>query len=328
MIWIKEHISGLALVLGIALIATQISEALKPFLQLEVLTIAIVLGILVSNLVKLPKTFKKGIGFALKDILVYGIVLLGFKLNYQAIFELGPALLLWTLFYMTFVFVIMYLLNRFFKLNEKLATLIAVGSSVCGAAAVIALAPSIGAEEDDSVIAVSIVSFLGALGVIIYAGIAVTPLLSDLQFGVWSGLTLHGVAHALAGAFARGEVSGEIGTVVKMTRVLMLVPISILLSFKFHQGDHAKRAKVPRYVWYFAIVGLINATGLIPVSISKFAGELSNWFILLAMTAMGLGVHFKSIAGKGLKAILFSSVLFAVTSGIAFIMIRGFFHAI
>lgn len=325
MTWMKERSWGLLLVFAIALLATKLSAFLEPKFQIEVLTLAIVLGIAISNVFALPKIFDKGIAFALKDILVYGIVLLGFKLNYKAILELGPSLLFWTLIYMSFVFVVIYFLNKVFKLDTKLATLIGVGSSVCGAAAVIALAPSIGADEEDSVIAVSIVSFLGAIGVILYAAIAVTPALNDLQFGVWAGLTLHGVAHALAGAFAKGAVSGEIGTVVKMTRVLMLVPISIILSMTFHQGGSAKRAKVPRYVWYFALVGLVNATGIFPAFFVKVATELSNWFILLAMTAMGLGVHFKSIAGKGLKAVVFGTLLFAFTAGLAFVTIRGFF---
>lgn len=319
--YINQYFKGLLYVGAIAYIATFLGKMVMPWFQIEALTIAIILGIVIGNLTRVQPQLLPGIKFALKDLLTAGIVLLGFKLNYEAIVSLGFKMFLVTIGYMVFVFLVVMLLNRWFKIGPKLATLIGVGSSVCGAAAVIAMAPSINADEDDAVIAVSIVSFLGAIGVVVYAGIAATPVLGDLDFGIWSGLTLHGVAHALAGAFARGEVSGEIGTIVKMTRVLMLVPLSVLLSVKFHVKGQSQRPKVPRYVWYFMLMGAINATGWLPVMVTDFAGRLSNTFILLAMTAMGLTVHFKSISGKGAKAILFGGLLFLVTSSVAFWLI-------
>jgi uncharacterized integral membrane protein (TIGR00698 family) len=318
----RKYINGLLLVGAISIFATLLGEWLMKWFQLEALTIAIVTGILISNLVTLPKSFKPGINYALKKLLIYGIVLLGFKLNFDAIMGLGWPVILWIMGYMTFVFGTVFMLNKWFGMNSKLAALIGVGSSVCGAAAVIALAPTIEAEEEDAVIAVSIVSFLGAIGVILYAMIASVSSVSDAQFGVWSGMTLHGVAHALAGAFARGDLAGEIGTFVKMTRVLMLVPVSLILSYAFSSHvETQKRAHVPAYVWLFILMGIINATGVVPAVLQSLAKNLSDVFILMAMTAMGLGVNFKDIKGKGAKAVVFGLLLFAVTSTVAFLLI-------
>lgn len=317
-----KYINGLVLISAIAIFSSFLGDWLMQWFQLEALTIAIIMGILVSNVITLPGSFKPGIDYALKKLLIYGIILLGFKLNFEAILGLGWTLILWIIAYMLFVFLTVYILNRYMPVGSKLAALIGVGSSVCGAAAVIALAPTIEADEEDAVIAVSIVSFLGAVGVIVYAMVASVISISDVRFGVWSGLTLHGVAHALAGAFSRGTLSGEIGTFVKMTRVLMLVPVSLALSLAFSKHiSTKKRAKVPSYVWLFILMGILSATGLVPDIGVQVAKELSNVFILMAMTAMGLGVNFKDIKGKGVKAILFGAILFTITSSVAFLLI-------
>lgn len=318
----KKYISGLILVSIIAITATVLGDWLMKWFQLEALTIAIIIGMLVRNTLSLPEFLNPGIKFALKKLLIYGIVLLGFKLNFDAIMSLGWSVILWIVLYMIFVFFMVYVLNKRFQMGTKLATLIGVGSSVCGAAAVIALAPSIEADEEDAVIAVSIVSFLGAIGVVVYAMIASTTQITDAQFGVWSGMTLHGVAHALAGAFSKSSLAGEIGTFVKMTRVLMLVPVSLILG-TFFAGEKTtqKRAKVPVYVWLFILMGALNATGIVPIRFQEVAKTLSDVFILMAMTAMGLGVNFRDIKGKGGKAVVFGLVLFGITSSIAFVMI-------
>lgn len=317
-----KYINGLVLISAIAIFSSLLGDWLMQWFQLEALTIAIIMGIIVSNVVALPKSFKPGIDYALKKLLIYGIILLGFKLNFEAILGLGWTLILWIIAYMVFVFLTVYILNRFMPVGSKLAALIGVGSSVCGAAAVIALAPTIEADEEDAVIAVSIVSFLGAVGVIVYALVASVVPISDIRFGVWSGLTLHGVAHALAGAFSKGTLSGEIGTFVKMTRVLMLVPVSLALSMAFSKHVNTKkRAKVPGYVWLFILMGILGASGIVPGPVVSVAKELSNVLILMAMTAMGLGVNFKDIKGKGAKAILFGTIVFAITSSVAFLLI-------
>ncbi len=183
------------------------------------------------------------------------------------------------------------------------------------------MAPCIDAEDDDSVIAVSIISFLGVIGVIVYSAIAASGLnLTPIQYGVWSGISLQGVAHALAAAFALGEQAGEIGTFVKMTRVLMLVPVSLALGFFFNkESKNVKKAKFPMYVLYFILAGIINSLGIIPTPIVKTLTKASSLFILMAMTAMGLSVDFKSILNKGVKALLVGTMLFVILSSLSLI---------
>lgn len=320
---IKGCIPGIIFVLIISYASMFLNEYLKEYINLESLTIAIIIGIIYSSLVGTQDIFKDGVKLSLKKLLKVGIVLLGFKLNINAILKLGPQIITMVLIYVPIALVLPMILGKLLKTNSKLSTLIGVGSCICGASAVVALTPCINADDDDSVIAVSIVSFLGTIGVLIYSVVASGDLnLTEVQYGAWSGLTLHGVSHALAAAFALGDTAGEIGTFVKMTRVLMLVPVSLVLGYLYNkENQNNQKAKFPMYVLYFILAGAINSLGIIPPSITKILTKLSSLFILMAMTAMGLSVNFKSIVNKGIKALLIGTIMFVILSTLSLAMI-------
>lgn len=316
-----KMVPGLLLVILVAIVSKLLGTRIQDVFEIETLTIAIILGILYNNTVGTQKVFHDGIKFSLKKLLKVGIVLLGFKLNVAAILELGPKVLIMVLIYVPLTLTLFMKLSKKFGVNKKLATLLGVGSCICGASAVVALAPVIGADDDDAVVAVSIVSVIGAIGVIVYSGIAGIDGVSDMSYGIWSGLTLHGVAHAIAAALAKGEVAGEIGTFVKMARVLMLVPVSLVLSYAFNEKGETKKAQFPMYVLYFIIAGMINSLGILPEVMTSFFAKSSGFLILMAMTAMGLSVNFKQVAKKGAKGFVMGTALFIPLSIVAFVVI-------
>ncbi len=313
---IKNILPGLILVLLIYFIAIKIDGFLvNSFnIAIEVLTFGIILGMLINNLFKIPKIFTAGIRFSLKILLKLGIILLGFKLNFLALKALGGPILLGILFFVPSVLVLSIVLGKIFNIDKRLAALIGVGSCICGTSAIVAISPLIGAEDEEAVISVAIISFLGAIGVLAYTGISSISSLNNLQFGIWSGLSLQGVAHALAAAFARGNQSGEIGTFVKMARVVMLVPVSIILGAIFKNEDEEAKIKVPYYVFLFIIAGILNSTVKIPETISYILTKGSSILISMAMISMGLSVHFKSILNRGKKTMLLGSLLFLIIS--------------
>ncbi|MDD4047510.1 MAG: putative sulfate exporter family transporter [Clostridia bacterium] len=319
----KKYIPGIIFVLLISVISIMLNGALMKYINLEALTLAIIIGILYNNLVSTQDIFKAGVNFSLKKLLKIGIVLLGFKLNISSVLKLGPKILIMVIIYVITALLLSYLLGRLFKINNRLSALIGIGSCICGASAVVAMAPCINAKDEDSVIAVSIVSFLGAVGVIVYSAVAFSGLmLTPVQYGAWSGISLHGVAHAIAAAFAMGDVSGEIGTFVKMTRVIMLVPVSFILSIVFNKGNEkGEKAGFPMYVLYFILAGIINTTGVIPEGITALLVKTSSLFILMAMTAMGLSVNFSTIISRGVSALVSGTILFVILSGSSLIAI-------
>ncbi len=322
MIYLKKSY-GVLFVIAVALIATFLQDQIKVYFALETLTVAIIIGILYNNTIGTQAVFQEGIKFSLKKLLKVGIVLLGFKLNLSAVLDLGPNILILVLIYVPLTLFLFMKLAKRFGVNKKLATLMGVGSCICGASAVVALAPVIGADDDDAVVAVSIVSVIGAIGVIAYSALANAVPVTDLEYGIWSGLTLHGVAHALAAAFAKGDIAGEIGTFVKMTRVLMLVPVSLFLSYHFKGEGASKKAQFPMYVLYFIIAGIVNSLGILPLSLTSFLAKSSSFLILMAMTAMGLSVNFRHVAKKGAKSFVMGMVLFVILSTVAYFTVTA-----
>ncbi|MEJ8554917.1 YeiH family protein [Tepidibacter sp. Z1-5] len=311
---IKRLLPGLGFVFLISILSMFINDSIKHIINLEALTIGIVLGIIYNNTFKTSDVLKPGITFSLKKLLKWGIVLLGFKLNFRALIELGPKVVMMIVLYVPSVLILSYLLGKIFKINSKVAVLLGVGSSICGASAVVAMSSCINAQEDDSIVAVSIINFLGAIGVLVYSTIAITSGMSNLEYGIWSGISLQGVAHAIAAAFARGDQSGEIGTLVKMGRVVMLVPVSLVLSYLFNRESKESKVKFPMYILYFIFAGIISSLNIISIDFIKILSKLSSMFILMAMVGMGLSVDIKSIKDKGMKALIMGCLLFLIIS--------------
>lgn len=326
---LQALLPGLLLVGLLAACSKLISAAVEPWLSLEALTVGIILGVAVANTVGVRPSMRPGITLSLKKLLKLGIVLLGFKLNFAELAELGPRLLLSVLLWVPLILVAAYQLGRRFGLHDKLGVLIGVGSSICGASAIVAVAPSIKAEDEDALMAVGVVSLLGAVGVLAYSAIAAISPMSDAQYGLWSGLTLQGVAHALAGAFARGEAAGELGTVIKMARVLMLAPMTVglVLFFSAREGEQEDASQpawkiaakgFPMYVLYFILAGVLRSLGLLPEALVKPLGAASGGLILMAMIAMGLMVHISTLRRKGGPALLMGSALFLGLSAVGY----------
>lgn len=331
----KKLLPGLILVISISLGAMFLNDNIFSFI--ETLTIGILMGMLYANTIGVRDRFMGGITFALKRMLKWGIVLMGLKLNFSLLVSLGPKILTIIVVLISFALFASYWLGKRRGLSPKLAILLGVGSSICGASAIVAMGPVIGAEEDDITISVTVISLLGAIGVIIYSTLSQVLPITDLQYGVWAGSSLQGVAHALAAAGARGadSLSMDIGTIVKMSRVALLGPVAILLGYVFKKDNESKTntVKFPRYVLYFILVGIVYTLNsnfnLFPtaftvaslsidiLAILKQAGSL---FILMAMVAMGLKVNLKSFEHKAIRALTTTAILFLCLSLLSILM--------
>ena len=334
---IKVYFPGLLLVLGIIVGAGILSGYLHNFIRVEMITISLFLGIAVGNLFKISTTFIPGIQFAMNWLIKGAIVLLGFKLDAGILLEAGGRTFLLVLVFTPFVIIAGYYLGKFMGLGKKLALLIAVGSGICGVAAILALSPSVKAEKEDVIVAASITSFLGTLGIVIFSllGSLQGFPLDPIAFGIWCGLSLHGVSQAMAAAFSMGSLAGEAGTIVKLTRVLMLVPIAFVFTSMFHEKVSEKvvererytriqaiRTALPVYLLAFIAVVIGNSAGLFPREFSGFMGEASTWLLLMSMTAMGVSLQLKKVAGNGIKALVFGGILFCIVTVLGYNVIN------
>ncbi|MTI96256.1 MAG: putative sulfate exporter family transporter [Firmicutes bacterium] len=315
---LKQFIPGVVFVYILTLTARLLAGLISPVLELEALTIGIILGIILAGTVKLPETLRPGLNWSQKYLLAAGVVLLGFRLNLQALSEAGIRVLLLVLIFVPLVILAGVLIGKLTGTDTKVATMLGLGTAICGSSAVAALAPTLDADEEDTVLAVSVVSILGAAGLLIYSAAAVGYQGSDTGFGVWSGLTLHNVAHAIGAAFARSELAGEIGTVVKLARVAMLAIIAPLLGVMFKSQKAGAKAGIPNYVLLFVAAAILGS--MLPLSgvVTDVVSDISSTLITMAMIAMGLAVNFGTIRAKGGRALLAGTTLFAGASLVAF----------
>ncbi len=317
-------VPGVLLVILVQWVAVKLVAYVPLF---DALTLGILLGMLVNNLVPIPAAARAGIKFTEKQVLKWGIVLLGVELNFALIYRLGGKILFLVLFMVSFGLAMSYLLSKVFKVGVKLSTLIGVGSSICGASAIAAVEPIVSPEKEDMAISAAVISLLGAAGVILYPLIGNALNMETLPYGVWSGSSLQGVAHAVAAAFARGDASGEIGTLVKMGRVVMLAPVALILTSIFARGSGKKAKDVfPMYVLGFIVVGVLTTIGVLHVSYDFGAlvinlKQISKLLITAAMVAMGLGVKFNTLGKQGVRAVALGAVLFLLISLTSFTVI-------
>ena len=272
-------------------------------------------GIYVKTSAKRAAGVKDAAGLISNKLLRLGIILLGFKLNLQVLFTQGVKCLPIAAVVVTLTIVVTYLLARAFKVSPMLAILTAGGTGICGAAAVMGLAGSITVgedqqeeKEDDVVMAVATVAIMGTIFALIE--IAVFPLfgMTPTQQGVAAGATLHEIAHAVAVGGAFGDTALNMATIMKLSRVLMLVFAAIIIAIWWDKTKATASTGVKRKVTFpYFMLGFIVASilGTYVPFLSAIAANLVNvaYIVLgMAMAALGINVNFKAIAAKGLPA--------------------------
>lgn len=279
------------------------------------LVIALLLGIAMQlTPAKLREESKAGMGFISNKFLRLGIILLGFRLNLQDLAKAGVKTICVAAVAVAGTVLLTYWLSRKFGADEELATLSACGTSICGAAAVMGISPQIESENEErkrenEVLAVAVVCVMGTVFTLFE--IAVKPLLglSDAQFGVVAGGSLHEIAHAVAAGNAFGEASLSTGLIMKLSRVLLLAPVALIIGFLF-QKKQAKAAQtnkqtatkklpIPWFLGGFILTSVIGTFVPMPTALLDSLVQMAYLFLGMAMAALGISVNFKVIFQRG-----------------------------
>jgi uncharacterized integral membrane protein (TIGR00698 family) len=322
---LKRLLPGILLCIAITL-AALLLERFEIFLidqrYLEALVLALLLGVAVRTVWKPGSIWNDGINFSAKFVLEFAIVLLGASVSATMVAALGSILILGIACIVTLAIGASYLLSRAFGLPQRMAILIACGNSICGNSAIAAVAPVIGADADDIA---SSISFTAVLGVVVVLGLPLlVPILqlSLTQYGVLAGLTVYAVPQVLAATLPIGALSNQVGTVIKLVRVLMLGPVVLGLALLVRRvrpaPDRVERRRprlgelVPWFIVGFLIVLAIRSMGLIPQSILPAVTSFAALLTTIAMAALGLGVDVRVVARTGVRVTLAVSASLAV----------------
>jgi len=291
---------------------------------LEALVLAILLGVAIRTAWEPGALWHDGIAFAAKFLLEIAVVLLGAAVSARTVAALGPALLLGIVLTVAIAIAASYGIGRALGLPNRMAVLIACGNSICGNSAIAAVAPVIGAAGDDIAAAIAFTAVLGVIVVILLPLLVPLLKMSLTQYGVLAGLTVYAVPQVLAATLPIGALSNQVGTVVKLVRVLMLGPVVLALSLIVRRpGPKPKFYElVPWFILGFLAVLLLRSLGAIPQGWLTPLKHAAALLTAISMAALGLGVDVRVVAKSGARVTAAVTASLIVLGGISYGLIR------
>lgn len=301
-----------------------ISNWLGTFSYLQVVgapMLAILLGMSFRTIVQFTPEMLTGSQFASKTLLRLGIVLLGIRFDFSQLITLDSYTWFSILCGVLFALLIVISIGYLFKLNKNVSLLVACGTAICGAAAVGAIAPQIRAKQQEAAIGVATVALLGTIFTLSYTILYPWLGLTNGEYGLFAGATLHEVAHVVAATQSHGSKVMDLAILVKLIRVLCLIPLSILLSLWFSRKSaqleriSLKKIPMPWFVFGFLLVGMIHSWIDIPSFLTHIILSAAYFFIAMAMAGLGLQVEwssFRKLGGLALLVGMIGSLLFAL----------------
>ncbi len=337
---------GLLLCAAVTLAATGLQHAEERLFGrpwLEALVLAILLGTAIRTAWTPGERWRPGVEFAAKTLLELAVVLLGASVSFTTLLAVGPALLAGIAGVVVVAIASSYGIGRALGLPRRMAALVACGNSICGNSAIAAVAPVIGADGDD---VASAIAFTAVLGVLVVLGLPllVPPLgLSDTQYGTLAGLTVYAVPQVLAATVPIGALSNQVGTLVKLVRVLMLGPVVLGLSLfagglregtdkpapavaageRPAPGRIALHHLVPWFILGFLGVVALRSFGLIPGALLGPVAAVATGLTTVSMAALGLGVDVRVVSRAGGRVTAAVTLSLVVLGAISLALIFG-----
>ncbi len=308
--------TGVALVFALAVPAWFLGR-LVPIIGAPVF--AILAGMLLSFF-KRPAVLEAGIRFSGKQLLQYSIILLGFSLDLGVVLRVGGQSLAVMLFTLSAAFVTAYFAGKALRLDANLKLLIGVGTSICGASAIAATAPVIEASSEDVSFAISTIFLFNIVAVFLFPALGHFMKMSGNAFGLWAGTAINDTSSVVAAAFSYSDTAGRFATVVKLTRTLMIIPVTLGLAFFRARGPNGKSKNVdmarviPWFILGFLAASLVRSLALLPDAVNSTLNEMGKFGICVAMIAIGLNANPVKLLRNGVRPILLGLACWAAVA--------------
>ncbi|MDH6365693.1 putative integral membrane protein (TIGR00698 family) [Enterococcus sp. PF1-24] len=324
-IGIKNYASGVVLCLIIALGAWELVKLVPALEIVGASVIAIITGMVFTIFIKDKTNLQAGITFTSKKVLQYAVILLGFGLNLMTIGKVGLTSLPVILSTIAISLIVAYLFYKLVAIPEKIAILIGVGSSICGGSAIAATAPVIDANDKEIAQSISVIFLFNVIAAVIFPTLGSFLGLSNQGFGLFAGTAINDTSSVTAAAATwdamhhTGSQVLEYATIVKLTRTLAIIPITLVLSLSRAKKNQVEKKAiklknlVPTFILYFVLASIIttiislfanNQVLLYANTVFSFLKQLSKFFIVMAMAAIGLNTDVIELIKKGGKPIL------------------------
>lgn len=290
-------------------------------LSFSPMIIGIILGMLYANSLRnhLPETWVPGIQFCSKKILRLGIILYGFRLTFQDVVNVGIAGILIDAIVVTVTIIGGVYIGKLLKMDKDIALLTSVGSGICGAAAVLGAESTIQTKPYKTAVAVATVVIFGTISMFLYPIAYRSGILnlSPNEMGIYAGSTLHEVAHAVGAGNAMGDEISNVAIIVKMIRVMLLVPVLFILGYwvatqanKGNTNNTKGKIAIPWFAVGFLVVIGFNSFDLLPLNIVNTINYIDTFLLTMAMVALGAETSIDKFKKAGAKPFILALILY------------------
>ena len=330
-----EAVSGLVLSALLASAAFLMAEQpfVKNTLHVSALLLVILLGMALHSVYPVPAWATPGVRVAQRPVLRWAVAGLGFRLSLGEILKIGgPALVVVITSTLT-ALLFGWWVGRRLGLNDKLATLLAVGGGICGASAVVAADSVVQAEKRDSALALGIITLLGTIGIVAYPWIGRAAGMGDFLYGVWDGASLHEMAQVVAAGATFSKDATGVATVVKLVRITLLAPVVFALAWRARTsrgedprslasrpeaGKAPKVSFVPWFLVLFVAFAALNSTGWLPAAWVQAIQRADLWLLCVGMAGVGLQTSFAELGRAGWAPIAAGAAQWAALAMLAY----------
>ena len=337
---IAEIAPGMLVCIAIAAAATMLVKLVSALEIVGAPVFGILIGIALGTFTKVSKAekLKTGISYTSKKILQAAVVLLGFGLNLATVGKVGMTSLPIIISTIATSLIVAYIVFRLFKVPSKVATLIGVGSSICGGSAIAATAPVIKADDEEIAQSISVVFLFNVVAALIFPTLGDAIGLTDAGFGLFAGTAINDTSSVTAASSVWDTLHGtggrvlEYATIVKLTRTLAIIPITLVLALiqakKKKTEDKtgnsfSLKSVFPMFILWFIVASIITTVCIslgVEASVFSPLKDLSKFFIIMAMAAIGLGTNVVKLIKNGGKPILLGACCWAGVTGVSLVM--------
>lgn len=282
---------------------------------INAILLALLLGVLVGNLMRLPFTIRPGVAFTSGRLLEVSILFLAFGINFTHIAVLGMEAFGIVALVVFAMVLITWRLATAVRCPGTTGWLVGFGTAICGSSAIAALAPVVTKNKEDVGIAMAVVNLFGSLGMIVLPMLLMELDLDPVRMGLLLGGTLHSVGNVVGAGYAIDNAVGEAAVTIKLARVALISPALILFNVLVNHGRVERwqqHFRLPWYLWGFVVITIIGSLTPLPPELVRTMGTIGQLALTIAMAAIGLQVSFGELYRSGRKGLGFGLIIFTI----------------
>lgn len=317
----KQTIPGISVCVLISLIGLWLGIRF-PIIGAPVF--AILIGILTANTLRLSPATKPGISFCSKKILQLAIIVLGANLSLSQIWNTGRESLWVMIVSLSIALLGAWFIGTRMGIGRNLTSLIGVGTGICGGSAIAAIAPIIGADDDEIAFSISTIFLFNVVAVLVFPLIGHLIHLNDHGFGLWAGTAINDTSSVVAAGYSYSKAAGDFAAITKLARTTMIIPISLAFAFimrqKSKESNYDLRKILPWFILGFVAMATLNSLHLLGPTLPGMAGAAGRYLIVVALAGVGLSADIQKMIKTGHKPILLGLIVWALVAISSLIM--------